>query len=47
MNWQRTRLRHVVAARQYAREIAAAIGYDSQDQTRIATAVSEATGCFW
>src|SRR5580658_529832 len=31
----------VVAARQRARQIAAAIGFDAQDQTRIATAVSE------
>jgi signal transduction histidine kinase/CheY-like chemotaxis protein len=31
----------VVAARQRARQIAAAIGFDSSDQTRIATAVSE------
>jgi signal transduction histidine kinase/CheY-like chemotaxis protein len=31
----------VVAARQRARQIAAAIGFDTQDQTRIATAVSE------
>src|ERR1043166_4162837 len=31
----------VVAARRYAREIAAGLGFDSQDQTRIATAVSE------
>ena len=31
----------VVAARQRAKQIAAAAGFDSQDQTRIATAVSE------
>ncbi|HEX3664553.1 MAG TPA: ATP-binding protein [Rhizomicrobium sp.] len=31
----------VVAARQRARQIAAALGFDAQDQTRIATAVSE------
>jgi signal transduction histidine kinase/DNA-binding response OmpR family regulator len=31
----------VVAARQYARQISAALGFESQDQTRIATAVSE------
>src|SRR4051812_13611251 len=31
----------VVSARQYARQISAALGYDAQDQTRIATAVSE------
>jgi len=31
----------VVAARQNARQISAALGYDAQDQTRIATAVSE------
>ena len=31
----------VVAARQRARQIAALIGFDAQDQTRIATAVSE------
>jgi anti-sigma regulatory factor (Ser/Thr protein kinase) len=31
----------VVAARQRAREIAALLGFDAQDQTRIATAVSE------
>src|SRR3954468_14986057 len=31
----------VVAARQLARQISAALGYDPQDQTRIATAVSE------
>src|SRR5258706_3289673 len=31
----------VVAARQHARQISAALGYDAQDQTRIATAVSE------
>lgn len=31
----------VVAARQYARQISALLGYDPQDQTRIATAVSE------
>src|SRR5256885_16892828 len=31
----------VVAARQRARQIAGLLGFDSQDQTRIATAVSE------
>src|SRR3954470_6666959 len=31
----------VVAARQHARQISAALGYEAQDQTRIATAVSE------
>ena len=31
----------VVAARQRARQIAGLIGFDAQDQTRIATAVSE------
>jgi len=31
----------VVAARQRARQIAASVGFDAQDQTRIATAVSE------
>ena len=31
----------VVLARQRARMVAAAIGFDVQDQTRIATAVSE------
>ena len=31
----------VVAARQRARQIAARLGFESQDQTRIATAVSE------
>ena len=31
----------VVAARQRAREIAAALGFDSRDQVRVATAVSE------
>jgi len=31
----------VVAARQRARQIAASLGFDAQDQTRIATAVSE------
>jgi len=31
----------VVAARQRARQIAASLGFDTQDQTRIATAVSE------
>ena len=31
----------VVAARQRARQIAGLIGFDVQDQTRIATAVSE------
>jgi signal transduction histidine kinase/DNA-binding response OmpR family regulator len=31
----------VVAARQRARQIAAGVGFDAQDQTRIATAVSE------
>src|SRR4051794_11456158 len=31
----------VVAARQRARQIADALGFDSQDQTRIATVVSE------
>ena len=30
-----------VAARQRARQIARLLGYDAQDQTRIATAVSE------
>src|ERR1700742_5205061 len=30
-----------VAARQRARQIARAVGFDAQDQTRIATAVSE------
>jgi len=33
--------RDVVLARRRAREIAAALGFDAQDQTRIATAVSE------
>ena len=33
----------VVAARQRARQIAARLGFESQDQTRIATAVSEIT----
>lgn len=33
--------RDVVTARQRARQIAAAVGFDLQDQTRIATAVSE------
>jgi signal transduction histidine kinase len=32
---------HVVVARQRARQIAALLGFDSQDQTRISTAVSE------
>jgi signal transduction histidine kinase/DNA-binding response OmpR family regulator len=32
---------HVVTARQRARQIATALGFDGQDQTRIATAVSE------
>ncbi|MBD3561826.1 hypothetical protein H6S82_23705, partial [Planktothrix sp. FACHB-1355] len=37
----------VVMSRQLAREIAQALGFDSQDQTRIATAVSEiARNCF-
>jgi anti-sigma regulatory factor (Ser/Thr protein kinase) len=31
----------VVLARQRAREIAALLGFDNQDQTRVATAVSE------
>ncbi len=31
----------VVAARQRTRQIASALGFDSQDQTRLATAVSE------
>ena len=31
----------VVLARQRARQIAAAVGFEAQDQTRIATAVSE------
>ena len=31
----------MVAARQRARQIAALLGFDAQDQTRIATAVSE------
>ena len=31
----------VVVARQRARQIAALLGFDSQDQTRLATAVSE------
>src|ERR1043166_8251015 len=31
----------IVAARQRARQIAGRLGFDSQDQTRIATAVSE------
>ena len=31
----------IVLARQRAREIAALLGFDNQDQTRIATAVSE------
>ena len=31
----------VVAVRQRARQVAAAVGFDGQDQTRIATAVSE------
>src|SRR5262245_35482638 len=31
----------VVAARQRARELGAVLGFDAQDQTRIATAVSE------
>ena len=36
------RLEHdVVLARQRARQIAALLGFDTQDQTRIATAVSE------
>src|SRR6185436_7806977 len=33
--------RNVVLARQRARQIAAALGFDNQDQTRISTAVSE------
>ncbi len=33
--------RDVVATRQRARQIAALLGFDAQDQTRIATAVSE------
>ena len=33
--------RDVVLARQRARHIAAALGFDNQDQTRISTAVSE------
>jgi len=33
--------RDVVLARQRARQIAAALGFDNQDQTRISTAVSE------
>src|SRR5688572_5663694 len=32
---------HVVIARQRARQIAALLGFDGQDQTRISTAVSE------
>jgi len=31
----------VVAVRQRARQVAAAVGFDAQDQTRIATAISE------
>ena len=31
----------VVAVRQKARQVAAAVGFDGQDQTRIATAISE------
>jgi signal transduction histidine kinase/CheY-like chemotaxis protein len=31
----------VVAARQFARQISAALGFEAQDQTRVATAVSE------
>ena len=31
----------VVAARQRARQIAESLGFDAQDQTRIATAISE------
>ncbi len=40
----RVRIHHehdIVAARRRARQIAAALGFDAQDQTRIATAVSE------
>src|SRR5262245_37439395 len=33
--------RDVVGARQRARQVAALLGFDAQDQTRIATAVSE------
>jgi anti-sigma regulatory factor (Ser/Thr protein kinase) len=32
---------HIVLARQQAREVAGLLGFDSHDQTRIATAVSE------
>ena len=38
---QITRDEDVVLARQRARQVADALGFDSQDQTRIATAVSE------
>ncbi len=44
MNLLRTDIRHepdIVLARQRARQIAAALKFDSQDQTRISTAVSE------
>ena len=36
-----SREHHVVAGRQHARQLAALLGFDLQDQTRIATAVSE------
>ena len=36
-----TREHDIVAARQRARQIAALLGFDLQDQTRLATAVSE------
>src|SRR5579859_5080991 len=44
LNLLRTEIRHeqdVVLARQRARQIAAALKFDSQQQTRLATAVSE------
>ena len=41
MTVQIERDEHVVSARQRARQVAAALGFDAQQQTRIATAVSE------